>query len=188
MMGSASMPRGRSSYCSGMGTNAYERNCIVPDLIDRAPRDVLQIRWNNTMVNNGNEIRPEQAVARPIVSWNSDPNRFYAISFSDLDSPTRQNSSMSPLAHGLVLNIPGGDVTKGEHLLDYIGPQPVRNTGLHRYVMLIFQQPGRLNTLDPNMQYAKTLAGRVNFEIRQFAQMFGLGDPVAGNFFVSRAM
>lgn len=37
-------------------------------------------------------------------------------------------------------NIPGGDVSRGEKLLDYIQPFPVRGTGAHRFVFVLFEQ------------------------------------------------
>jgi len=37
-------------------------------------------------------------------------------------------------------NIPGNDVGRGETLVDYIQPFPVRGTGAHRFVFVLFEQ------------------------------------------------
>jgi len=37
-------------------------------------------------------------------------------------------------------NIPGNDVGRGETLVDYIQPFPVRGTGAHRFVFMLFEQ------------------------------------------------
>jgi len=37
-------------------------------------------------------------------------------------------------------NIPGSDVSRGERLVDYIQPFPVRGTGAHRFIFVLFQQ------------------------------------------------
>ena len=36
----------------------------------------------------------------------------------------------------MVVNIPGGDVSKGEVCAEYVGAGPPKGTGLHRYVIL----------------------------------------------------
>lgn len=46
--------------------------------------------------------------------------------------------------HWLVVNIPGNDIGKGETLSEYVGSGPPKGTGLHRYVMLVYKQPGKL--------------------------------------------
>ena len=47
--------------------------------------------------------------------------------------------------HWLVVNIPGSDVSKGEVLSGYIGSGPPEGTGIHRYVYILYKQPGKLN-------------------------------------------
>lgn len=42
------------------------------------------------------------------------------------------------------MNIPGNDVAKGQTLSEYVGSGPPKGTGLHRYVMLVYKQPGRI--------------------------------------------
>lgn len=44
--------------------------------------------------------------------------------------------------HWLIVNIPGGNLTAGQELLDYVGSGPQPGYGLHRYVFLIYKQRG----------------------------------------------
>ncbi|OZC05866.1 phosphatidylethanolamine-binding protein [Onchocerca flexuosa] len=85
----------------------------------------------------------------------------------------------------LVINIPGQNVSSGTVLSDYIGSSPPKGTGLHRYVFLVYKQPGNIR----NIQHGHlTTSGknRANFKIVKFAKKHHLGNPVAGNFFQAK--
>ncbi|XP_014034972.1 uncharacterized protein isoform X2 [Salmo salar] len=45
----------------------------------------------------------------------------------------------------LVGNIPGGAVTSGEDLCQYLAPIPTKATGFHRFVYILFRQEGTIN-------------------------------------------
>lgn len=47
--------------------------------------------------------------------------------------------------HWLVVNIPGSDLVAGETLSPYIGSGPPEGTGIHRYVYILYEQPGVLD-------------------------------------------
>lgn len=82
-------------------------------------------------------------------------------------------------------NIPGSNVTEGETLSAYIGSGPPENTGLHRYVFLVYKQTGKL-TFDENRLTNTSVDGRASFKISKFAEKYNLGDPVAGNFYLAQ--
>jgi len=42
-------------------------------------------------------------------------------------------------------NIPGSDVSRGDTLVDYIQPFPVRGTGAHRFIFVLFEQNKHVN-------------------------------------------
>lgn len=42
-------------------------------------------------------------------------------------------------------NIPGGDVTKGETLWDYMQPFPVRGIGYQRFIFVLYKQNKLIN-------------------------------------------
>lgn len=79
-------------------------------------------------------------------------------------------------------NIPGDKVAEGEVLSDYIGSGPPPNTGLHRYVFLVYKQPGKLS-FDEKRLTNKSGEGREKFAIRKFAAKHKLGEPIAGTMY-----
>ena len=122
----------------------------------------------------------------------------------------------------MAVNIPGNDVCKGEVWSEYVGPDPPKNSGLHRYVILgkkkasnnmepivlgctwvhtklqlgqhvcnvtlyalpVFKQPGRIHPEEAKQGLSQK--GRGGTSARKFAAKYGLGDPVAGNFFLAK--
>lgn len=84
--------------------------------------------------------------------------------------------------HRLVGNIPGNAIEKGEVLSDYVGSGPPPETGLHRYVFLIYKQSGKLTFDEPRLtNYSGDNRGC--FKIAAFSQKYKLGNPIAGNFY-----
>ena len=47
--------------------------------------------------------------------------------------------------HYLVINIPNGDIKKGDVVIPYQGPSPPPNTGIHRYIFEQLEQSGSLS-------------------------------------------
>lgn len=84
--------------------------------------------------------------------------------------------------HWLVGNIPGGDISKGEVLSDYVGSGPPEGTGLHRYVFLVYKQNGKLSFDEPRLPNTSG-ENRGGFSIAKFATKYNLGNPIAGNFY-----
>ncbi|KOB66487.1 Phosphatidylethanolamine binding protein isoform 2, partial [Operophtera brumata] len=84
--------------------------------------------------------------------------------------------------HWLVGNIPGTSVAEGDVLSAYVGSGPPPGTGLHRYVFLVYKQPGKLNFDEPRLTNTSG-ANRGKFSISAFAKKYNLGDPIAGNFY-----
>ncbi|KAL4718462.1 hypothetical protein ACJJTC_008716 [Scirpophaga incertulas] len=118
----------------------------------------------------------------PTVTWNAQPDKLYALAMTDPDAPSRADPKIREVHHWLVGNIPGGNVAEGEVLTAFIGSGPPLGTGLHRYVILVYEQPGKLTFDEPRI--CNTMRkNRANFSIAKFAAKYNLGDPVAGNFY-----
>lgn len=66
----------------------------------------------------------------------------------------------------------------------YIGAGPPKDTGLHRYVFLLYAYPKRIDFTEKVLSNTSP-DGRANFSIRKFAEKYNLGKPIAGNFFVA---
>ncbi|KAK4879714.1 hypothetical protein RN001_007860 [Aquatica leii] len=165
------------------GESEMEKFQVVPDVIDKTPAAVLDVTYTgNIKVNQGNELTTTNVKEYPAVNWNAEDNSLYTLVMTDPDAPSRKDPKYREWHHWLVGNIPGKNVQQGEVLTEYIGSAPPKNTGLHRYVLLIFKQPNKLQ-FDEDRLTNKSGKGRAQFSTRNFAKKYKLGDPIAGNFF-----
>lgn len=71
---------------------------------------------------------------------------------------------------------------KGETLSEYISAGPPPDSGLHRYVFLLFEQSGKHDFAEPKLTN-RSPANRAKFSVRDFVKKHDLGAPVAGNLF-----
>jgi len=172
--------QGQRPSCAGTGANVFEQFCIVPDVIDQAPTGVVQVKYSPSItLNNGNEVKPEEVKDAPFsVVWDSQTDNLYTLSNVDPDA----NRSRAPINHWLVVNIPGGNISQGDELMSYRGSRPPKDSGIHRYVFLVYKQAHRLDVAsNPKLHFPPN--NRTNFEIRAFAAVHNLGSPIAGNFY-----
>lgn len=157
---------------------------VVPDVVDVSPTEAVHVSYDSGVnVNQGNELTPTQVKNEPIkVNWLAEEGSNYTLCMTDPDAPSRAEPSKREVLHWLVVNIPGNEIKKGEILAEYIGSGAPKGTGLHRYVFLVYQQPGVLTCDEPRISN-RSREGRINFSIRNFAVKYNLGQPVAGNLF-----
>ncbi|KAK5646319.1 hypothetical protein RI129_004783 [Pyrocoelia pectoralis] len=176
----------RGCKSSGELSNNMITSEIIPDVIDTKPGiDAVVTYANDVKVNEGNELTPSQAKSVPTVQWNADPDKLYLLAMVDPDAPSRSNPTFREWQHWLVGNIPGCDIEKGDLLSEYIGPSPPQGTGFHRYVFLVYQQPGEITFNEPKLT-TKSGSARGKFSIRKFAEKYNLGEPMAGNFYQAK--
>ncbi|CAH1270252.1 PEBP1 [Branchiostoma lanceolatum] len=166
---------------------AFRQHDIVPDVIDTAPTVAAEVTYGVAddgviSVDFGNELTPTQVKSPPQVTWPVDDGSLYTLVMTDPDAPSRANPRFREFHHWLVGNIPGNDIQNGETLSQYIGSAPPRRRGLHRYVFLVYEQPGRLEFEERRLGNS-SMAHRSRFRTREFASKYNLGDPVAGNFY-----
>jgi len=99
-------------------------------------------------VQKGNELTPTNVKDIPHVVWDSEPNTFYTLIMTDPDAPSRANPKFREFRHWLVANIPGNNLSEGDTIFEYVGSGPPKNTGLHRYIFLLYKQPDKLTITD----------------------------------------
>uniref|UniRef100_A0A023EJM6 Putative secreted protein n=1 Tax=Aedes albopictus TaxID=7160 RepID=A0A023EJM6_AEDAL len=162
---------------------SFTENEIVPDVIKRAPGVLVKVTYpSGAEVNLGNELTPTQVKDEPTVSWKADPDALYTLVMTDPDAPTRATPKMREWKHWVVINVPGSDVAAGETVAEYIGSAPPENSGLHRYVFLVYKQSrGRMRWSEPKLSNRNP--NRAKFHVNEFAEKYHLGSPVAGNFY-----
>ncbi|XP_076295059.1 protein D2 [Lasioglossum baleicum] len=156
---------------------------VVPDVINKDPGKILSVAYPNQIsVEIGKVLTPTQVKSPPTVNWDADANAYYTLCMTDPDAPSRQDPKFREWHHWLVGNIPGMNISKGEVLSEYVGSGPPQGTGLHRYVFLLYKQPGKL-TFDEKRLTNRSGDNRGKFSIKKFAEKYKLGDPIAGNMY-----
>lgn len=134
--------------------------------------------------DRGVELTPTQVKDKPVVEWEADADSFYTLLIINPDIPSRADPYQRELNHWLVGNIPGNQMDNAEILRDYIGSGARKDTGLHRYLILLFKQPGKLE-FDEQRHTDLEAIGRENFNTRKFVEKYNLGRPLAGNIFLA---
>lgn len=133
-------------------------------------------------VSEGNELTPTQVKNMPKMEWPTEPNALYTVLLTDPDAPSRKQPSFREWHHWLVVNVPGTEIDKGDVLSEYVGSGPPKDSGLHRYVFLVFKQPNKLSCSEQRIP--KTSGNnRGKFSTAKFVAKYKLGNPVAGNLF-----
>lgn len=162
-----------------------ESSGVAPDVVDVVPPTLVQVSYGSGVtVNEGNELTPTQVKDVPTnVSWPTEPGVFYTLCMTDPDAPTRAEPTLREVKHWLVVNIPGTDIGKGTTIAEYRGSGPPQGSGMHRYVFLVYRQSDQLDVGGEVFSSRSMRKGRLQFRIRDFAVKYGLGQPIAGNFY-----
>ncbi|VDM36781.1 unnamed protein product [Toxocara canis] len=171
-------------FCAGCG---FISSGIVSLVVPAAPsRRVRVVFRNNVGVNCGNTLTPMQVANQPMVSWDTQPGAFYTLLMVDPDFPSRTSPLPGQRLHWWVINIPGSTVSSGTTLAVFQPSTPAANTGLHRYVFLVYKQPTAINSpLLTNLTVHDS--ERPGFNTTAFTSQFNLGYPYAGNFYQSQS-
>merc|ERR1719195_2311499 len=105
---------------------------------------------------------------------------------TDPDAIARDNPTFREYVHFATLNVKATAINKndcGNVVLKYVGPAPPYNSGLHRYVWLIYAQKKQMDTAE----LSKYLDTRNNKKIDQWARDNDL-TLVAANVFEAKQM
>ncbi|KAH8359201.1 hypothetical protein KR093_005124 [Drosophila rubida] len=172
-----------ASVQSGSVEDAFKTHNVVPDVIPEAPNQLLKVTYPNGLVaENGVELTPTQVKEQPVVEWSAEPSDYYTLIMTDPDAPSRDEPKFREFKHWVLVNIAGNDVSTGEALAEYVGSGPPKDTGLHRYVFLLYKQPGKLD-FDGARVSSKSRRNRPKFHVARFAEHHQLGSPVAGTLY-----
>lgn len=120
----------------------------------------------------------------PIIAYDmAVEDTLYAVAMVDPDAPSATEPTYREVRHYLVGNVEATTLRRGEFnassvkvLSAFVNPAPPEGTGFHRYVQLIYEQPGFV-------AFGPVDASILNFNVTAFAAEYGLRGPVASNFF-----
>lgn len=125
------------------------------------------------------EVRDE-----PALRWPAAIDNYYTLLMVDPDAPNVVTPTHREFLHWMVLNIPGDHVGMGDVRVGYMGPTPLKGTGSHRFIFLLYKQEDYTKFDFPKVP-KHTVEGRRGFKVKTFAKKYKFGCPVAGNFFTS---
>ncbi|XP_023936620.2 39S ribosomal protein L38, mitochondrial [Bicyclus anynana] len=106
----------------------------------------------------GNVIKPAEALESPIVSYESDGNTLWTLALTNLDGHLKENDK--EYVHWLIANIPGNSIEKGDVIVDYLRPFPLKGTGCHRYTFVLYKQDSRVSYDLPKVTLSSPLDDR----------------------------
>ncbi|EFN79392.1 OV-16 antigen [Harpegnathos saltator] len=153
----------------------------MPDIIDKAPTEMIEVKYGDKTVDLGTELTPTETHEIPEIHYKHEGGVLYTLVMTDPDAPRRGGYNRE-YRHWLVGNIPEENVAKGEILAEYVGPAPPKNTGKHRYVFLVYKQNQGSITFDERRLSTWDGSQRKRFSIKKFAEKYNLESPIAGNF------
>ena len=127
----------------------------------------MEVRYNSFVVDNNKTTAKDTSYTPKIMLY---PMKYSTFVMYDPDAVT-------PPAwlHYLVINIPNGDISKGDVIMPYVGPTPPPGTGPHRY---IFEH------LSQNSPFSVSVDERASFDINQFKQQNNLVSRAKKQFIV----
>ncbi|KAI6226460.1 Phosphatidylethanolamine-binding protein 1 [Aphelenchoides fujianensis] len=162
---------------------AFSSAEIVPSILPAAPQQQLNVTFEGIRVTPGQELQVRNLKNAPRVTLQVDPESTFSLVMIDPDNLSRKNPSVAEWLHWLVVNIPASNINEGinggQHQQPYGSPAPQPRTGDHRYVIVLFEHPGR------RLQVQK-FNTRAKFSLKQFMEKHKLDAPIAGNFFIAK--
>ncbi|KAJ7970288.1 MOTHER of FT and TFL1 1 [Quillaja saponaria] len=149
---------------------------VIGDVVDMfVPSVGMSVYFGSKHFTNGSDIKPSLTVNPPKVTMSGNMDHLYTLVMTDPDAPSPSEPIMREYVHWIVVDIPGGtNPNRGKEILPYMGPRPP--VGIHRYILVLFQQKAPLGLVDQP-------PSRANFNTRFFARQLDLGLPVATVYF-----
>ncbi|CAD6336594.1 unnamed protein product [Miscanthus lutarioriparius] len=149
-----------------MANDSLTRGHIIGDVLDPFTGSVpLTVMYDGRPVFDGMEFRASAVSVKPRVEIEV---------MVDPDAPNPSNPTLREYLHWMVTDIPAStDDSFGREVIPYENPSPTM--GIHRIVLVLYQQLGRGTVFAPQV--------RQNFNLRNFARRFNLGKPVAAMYF-----
>uniref|UniRef100_A0A5S6Q830 Large ribosomal subunit protein mL38 n=1 Tax=Trichuris muris TaxID=70415 RepID=A0A5S6Q830_TRIMR len=118
----------------------FEENCFFYPIVNLGARFKVDSEEGilYRRIYFGNLITPTEALSPPLISYKAKENSYWTLVLVNPDGNIY--ADRKEVLHWLVCNIPGDNVNAGEVLCNYLQPLPLRGTGLHRLVLVLFKQ------------------------------------------------
>ncbi|XP_075034634.1 phosphatidylethanolamine-binding protein 1-like [Mixophyes fleayi] len=154
--------------------------------VEEKPASLLTLIYGNLRIDKmGQIVKPCQLKEKPIVEWGYvDPKKLYTIVFTDPDVPSRVDCHSGQWHHYIAVNVKGNDLSTGCTLTEYVGLGAGKDTGLHRYTWLVYEQTTPLKCDEPILGN-RSAEKRAHFNVANFRKKYKLSAPVAGICFLA---
>ncbi|XP_077148336.1 phosphatidylethanolamine-binding protein 1-like [Ranitomeya variabilis] len=148
--------------------------------VDERPKFPLTVTHECVCIDTlGKVVKPCQIKDKPTIEWEGkNDKKLYTVILTDPDVPSKSDRSMAQWHHFLVVNVKGNDLNSGTTLTEYVGSGAGKDTGLHRYTWLVYEQTAPLKCDELHVS-DKTAERREKFNAAAFRKKYGLGPPVA---------
>jgi len=161
-----------------------ESGLLGTQLLKQVPEGMVNLNYDiHICVHMGTELTPEESAYPPTVSYPEE-----GASANKLHTLVLLDAELNKL-HWMVIDIPGAKVHKGKTITSYAGPNPAENTGTHRYIVLVMEQPSPINVelvTDYKTETSCQTQDLESFDLTNFQENLNLSEPVAANYFIQR--
>ncbi len=104
----------------------------------------VEVIYPSGRVVPGSGLSQKETSQAPNIVIKGNPKVSYTLTMSDPDAPVCKGKACE-WNHWVVVDMPGGTVSKGREVVKYAGPSPPAKTGPHRYFVRVYAQRGLLN-------------------------------------------
>jgi len=155
---------------------------IMPDVLKETCDAMVTITYGDNVVESEEKVlTPTQTKEMPNVSWKGEEGTLYTVVMTDPDAISRQNPLFREFVHYAAVNVTGSEISADSDVnvaLQYAGPGPPYNSGLHRYVWLVYAQTVEVDCDD----LSKYLEGRGGKKVDEWCREKGM-TLTAANFY-----
>ncbi|CAH2076466.1 unnamed protein product, partial [Iphiclides podalirius] len=140
----------------------------------KSDKDIEHLARNHKLEINLSDAKKEwlqtvEAVEKPQVTYEADKSTLYTLVLSSLDGHLHENDK--EYVHWLVANIPGNSFKEGDTIVDYLRPFPLKGTGYHRYVFVLYKQNEKVSYDVHKVTSSSPLEDRT-FQTREWYQKY----------------
>lgn len=156
--------------------DAYKKHEIVPEVVDKFDtHGLLTIEYSpSAQVTLGNTLKVAETQNKPKIQFTlnsssqepelvvEEDDRFTLV-LTDPDAPSNKDHKWSEYCHWVVTDLHLNannlesldslstilDLSKGNEIVEYVGPAPPKNTQKHRYVFLLYKQDPKAHLVAP---------------------------------------
>ena len=165
--------------------NSYHQHGVIPDVISQEPPNQLDLTFEDNIVTPAQIMTTTETSMCPLISFNAESDKYYTLICVDPDAPNRKMHLFRNWLHYIVVNIPGDNIEQGNVICKYSGPEPPKNSGLHRYIFLVYQQANGQQQFNKTYPDKGTSLSRSKFNVNKFIKQYQCEKLIAANFFLS---